>query len=136
MFNLNNKCWWFSELSSNIFVIELKSHSCTYYTCHLNTLYNKYGSLTTTLKSNKYVNSEVLKTMKNIIRIIQRVRCAWIDVLCSLSNIKFWIENTIMKSSLTYQVLLHLGSYFFGFYSLVVFLLLIYKSIGKLKFIR
>ena len=40
-----------------------------------------------------------------------------------------------MKSSLTYQVLLHLGSYFFGFYCLVVFLLLIYKSIGKQGFV-
>ena len=36
-----------------------------------------------------------------------------------------------MKSSLTFQVLLHLGSYYFAAYVIVEFLLLLYKYIGK-----
>jgi len=36
-----------------------------------------------------------------------------------------------MKSSLTFQVLLHLGSYYFGAYIIIEFLLLLYKYIGK-----
>ena len=39
-----------------------------------------------------------------------------------------------MKSSLTFQVLTHLGSYYFGIYALMEFLLLVYKFIGKLSF--
>jgi len=38
-------------------------------------------------------------------------------------------SDETMKSSLTYQVLLHLGSYFFSLYCLVIFLLMIYKSL-------
>eukprot|EP00093_Oithona_nana_P003523 03523.XXX_108573_108971_1 [CDS] Oithona nana genome sequencing. len=34
-----------------------------------------------------------------------------------------------MKSSLTFQVLLHLGSYYFGAYIIIEFLLLLYKYI-------
>ena len=34
-----------------------------------------------------------------------------------------------MKSSLTFQVLLHLGSYYFGAFTIIEFLLLIYKYI-------
>ena len=34
-----------------------------------------------------------------------------------------------MKSSLTYQVLLYLGSYYFGLYALLEIILIIYKSI-------
>ena len=37
-----------------------------------------------------------------------------------------------MKSSLTFQVLLHLGSYFFGFFCVVEVLLIFYKALGKL----
>ena len=36
-----------------------------------------------------------------------------------------------MKSSLTFQVLLHLGSYFFGAFVLIELLLLVYKFMGK-----
>lgn len=35
-----------------------------------------------------------------------------------------------MKSSLTFQILLHLGSVYFGAFASVEFLLLIYKFIG------
>ena len=41
-----------------------------------------------------------------------------------------------MKSSLTFQVLTHLGSYYFGIYSLMEFLLLLYKFIGKFYFMN
>ena len=36
-----------------------------------------------------------------------------------------------MKSSLTFQILLHLGSYYFGAFVLTEVLLLLYKFIGK-----
>ena len=38
-----------------------------------------------------------------------------------------------MKSSLTFQVLLHLGSYYFGAFAVIEFLLLIYKYIGNIN---
>ena len=38
-----------------------------------------------------------------------------------------------MKSSLTFQILLHLGSYYFGAFVLTEVLLLLYKFIGKLS---
>ena len=39
-----------------------------------------------------------------------------------------------MKSSLTFQILLHLGSYYFGAFVLTEVLLLLYKFIGKLSY--